>query len=34
MRIYARDDHFKLMTQLLGLRLDEPGYGGRYAPEN
>jgi predicted nucleic acid-binding protein len=32
-RVYARDKHFDLMTQAIGLRLYEPGYGGSFAPE-
>ena len=32
-RVYARDKHFELMTQAMGLRLYEPGYGGSFAPE-
>ena len=34
MRVYARDSHFKLMGQVFGLRLYEPGYGGSYAPDD
>ncbi|MFP4157752.1 MAG: PIN domain-containing protein [Opitutales bacterium] len=33
MRVYAKDAHFRLMAGVIGLRLYEPGYGGRYAPE-
>jgi predicted nucleic acid-binding protein len=32
-RVYARDKYFELMTQAIGLRLYEPGYGGSFAPE-
>ena len=33
-RVYAKDKHFELMAQHLGLRLYEPGYGGRYEPDS
>jgi predicted nucleic acid-binding protein len=33
LRVYANDQHFETMATLLGLRLYQPGYGGRYAPE-
>lgn len=29
-RVYAQDRHFNAMAPVLGLRLYEPGYGGRY----
>ncbi len=32
-RIYARDRHFDAMRDVLGLRLYEPDYGGKYRPE-
>lgn len=32
-RLYARDAHFEAMAPVLGLRLYEPGYGGRFSPE-
>ncbi len=32
-RIYARDRHFNGMRDVLGLRLYEPDYGGKYRPE-
>lgn len=32
-RVYARDRHFDLMGQHLGLRLYAPGYGGAFAPD-
>jgi predicted nucleic acid-binding protein len=32
-RIYAADKHFTAMAPLLGLRLYEPGYGGKFTPE-
>jgi len=32
-RVYARDKHFDLMAQTIGLRLYAPGYGGSYAPD-
>ncbi|MGB0258566.1 MAG: PIN domain-containing protein [Coraliomargarita sp.] len=33
-RVYANDKHFSIMAQHLGLRLYEPGYGGRYEPDS
>jgi predicted nucleic acid-binding protein len=33
MRAYARDTHFQIMAERIGLRLYEPGYSGRYSPE-
>jgi len=33
LRIYAKDHYFESMSEHLGLRLDTPGYGGRYHPE-
>ena len=33
-RVYAIDQHFEVMRDALGLRLYEPGYGGKYAPES
>ncbi|HAY99584.1 MAG: PIN domain-containing protein [Puniceicoccaceae bacterium] len=33
MRVYAKDKHFELMAELIGLRLYLPGYGGCYAPD-
>ena len=32
-RVYARDKHFELMTQAIGVRLYQPGYGGSFAPD-
>ncbi len=32
-RVYARDSHFELMEKTIGLRLYQPGYGGKFAPE-
>ena len=32
-RVYAIDRHFEVMRDILGLRLYQPGYGGKYAPE-
>jgi predicted nucleic acid-binding protein len=32
-RVYAMDRHFEVMREVLGLRLYQPGYGGKYAPE-
>lgn len=34
MRVYAKDAHFESMAQQLGLRLYQPGYGGRYEPDS
>ena len=31
-RVYARDQHFEAMREILGLRLYKPGYGGSYDP--
>lgn len=33
LRVYAKDHDFELMARILGLRLYEPGYGGRYNPD-
>jgi predicted nucleic acid-binding protein len=33
LRVYAKDTHFEIMSQHLGLKLYTPGYGGRYQPE-
>lgn len=32
-RVYARDGHFDAMRQVIGLRLYEPDYGGKFRPE-
>lgn len=32
-RAYAKDQHFETMATQLGLRLYQPGYGGRFNPE-
>ncbi|MGB0744650.1 MAG: PIN domain-containing protein [Opitutales bacterium] len=32
-RVYAKDRHFESISQQLGLRLYQPGYGGRYEPD-
>jgi len=32
-RLYARDRHFDVMRDVLGLRLYEPDYGGKFRPE-
>lgn len=32
-RVYARDHHFETMRDVLGLRLYEPDYGGKFRPE-
>lgn len=31
MRVFARDKHFQIMSETIGLRLYEPGYGGSYS---
>ena len=31
-RVYAVDRHFEVMREVLGLRLYQPGYGGKYVP--
>jgi len=31
-RVYAKDQHFETMRDILGLRLYRPGYGGSYNP--
>lgn len=33
-RVYAKDKHFEAMAKHLGLRLYQPGYGGRYQSDN
>lgn len=33
-RLYALDTHFLRISEIAGLRLYEPGYGGQFAPEN
>jgi predicted nucleic acid-binding protein len=32
LRVYAKDKHFELMGEHLGLVLYQPGYGGRFEP--
>jgi predicted nucleic acid-binding protein len=32
-RVYARDKHFDLMPDIIGVRLYQPGYGGSFSPE-
>jgi predicted nucleic acid-binding protein len=32
-RVYAKDTHFESMAQHIGVRLYQPGYGGRYEPD-
>jgi predicted nucleic acid-binding protein len=32
-RIYAKDQHFEAMRDVLGVRLYTPGYGGSYQPD-
>lgn len=29
-RVYARDKHFEIMRDVIGVRLYRPGYGGRF----
>jgi predicted nucleic acid-binding protein len=31
-RVYAKDQHFEIMRDVLGLRLYKSGYGGSYNP--
>ena len=31
-RVYAKDQHFEIMRDILGVRLYKPGYGGSYNP--
>jgi predicted nucleic acid-binding protein len=31
-RVYAKDQHFETMRDILGVRLYKPGYGGSYNP--
>ena len=33
-RVYARDKHFDLMAQTIGIRPYQPGYGGSFAPDS
>ncbi len=33
-RVYAKDQHFEIMREVLGLRLYQPGYGGSYNPSD
>lgn len=32
LRVYAIDPHFAHIAEITGLRLYEPGYGGRFSP--
>jgi len=32
-RVYARDRHFDVMREVLGVRLYEPDYGGKFRPQ-
>jgi predicted nucleic acid-binding protein len=32
-RVYADDPHFETMRQIIGVRLYQPGYGGKFTPE-
>jgi predicted nucleic acid-binding protein len=32
-RVYAKDQHFETMRDVLGIRLYKPGYGGSYQPD-
>ena len=29
-RVYAKDEHFTVMRDVIGVRLYKPGYGGKY----
>ena len=29
-RVYAKDEHFEVMRDVIGVRLYKPGYGGKY----
>lgn len=31
-RVYAKDQHFEIMRDVLAIRLYQPGYGGSYNP--
>ncbi len=33
-RVYAKDKHFEQMSQVIGVRLYSPGYGGSYSPDS
>jgi predicted nucleic acid-binding protein len=33
-RVYAKDQHFETMRDILGIRLYKPGYGGSYNPSH
>ena len=32
-RVYAKDQHFEVMSKHIGVRLYQSGYGGRYEPD-
>jgi predicted nucleic acid-binding protein len=32
-RVYAKDQHFDIMQDVIGVRLYKPGYGGSFAPD-
>ena len=32
-RIYAQDQHFEIMRDVIGVRLYQPGYGGKFQPD-
>ncbi len=32
-RVYAMDQHFEVMRDVIGVRLYKPGYGGKYQPD-
>jgi predicted nucleic acid-binding protein len=32
-RVYAVDHHFEVMRDVLGVRLYQPGYGGKFNPD-
>jgi hypothetical protein len=33
-RVYARDKHFEIMRDVIGVGLYQPGYGGSYNPDS
>jgi predicted nucleic acid-binding protein len=32
-RVYAKDQHFEIMREVIGVRLYKPGYGGSFGPD-
>jgi predicted nucleic acid-binding protein len=32
-RVYAKDQHFDIMRDVIGIRLYQPGYGGSFGPD-